>query len=497
MPSKGVDYYGYIDGNQKVAFSGPKVGSTLTVADNFKKNNLQIDSHNIPGPLDFVGRFAWVASDGYGTQFSTQSLDINSLTGNIAGGTMTTMMETPPVSAVDANGCVNTVCYGFYDSGPGWSGLTNQDQSYVYVTSGLQDWMASGVAYYNAYHTKDAGEFPFYKFVLPGAHDAGMNTMSTVSSVLYSPEGAAMVSAVAYAFPLLAAFTVAEAPYVLLNAAMTQKDGTTDMLNLGARYFDFRPGTMYKGITGFSGERFHQHAVVPGQSYVKFLEEVLTWLAAHKGEIVVVSCNTQGFGDDAMKPTVADLNGDYQTAVSNSGIGNIALGDKTSLGKTYNQLVKENRRLIFLNQINGETTKYDSYEGDLYATTDPNNVIKALAKMNTAGQAGFDYTVLQLQGTATGIPSVQKGGLFSLSKTASPLMSTKAKFDATTIPWVRQNAYANLQAPQPLVLLNDFVETATVEAAWCLTVDRWGWDSSEEAFEAGQAFRKVPEGQAA
>ena len=60
MPSKGVDYYSYISvPNATVAFSGPKVGSTTTAANNFQKNHLEIDSANIPGIFNYTGRYEW------------------------------------------------------------------------------------------------------------------------------------------------------------------------------------------------------------------------------------------------------------------------------------------------------------------------------------------------------------------------------------------------------------------------------------------------------
>jgi hypothetical protein len=464
--SKGVDYFIYADGNQSVTFSGPKVGSTLTRANNFSVNNLQIDSGNISGWFNYDGPFTWTALSGT-TQLATQTNVIDSLTGNLASGTMTVMLNTPSIIDPTTNSAIS---YGFYDSGPGTSGLTNQDQSYVYCTRVLTTWMGDLVKQY-----PQAGQNPFYQFALPGAHDSGMCTMNTVLEVLNGPEGTALVGALGLAFPPLAAVTRAEAPIIILNAAITQKDSITTMLNLGCRYFDFRPGTMYPAILGFSGVRYHQHAVIPGYPYIQFLQDVLSWLSQSPSEIVVVSCNTQGFASSAMNPTPSELQDDLQTAIQNTSVTSIVTGDASSLAQSYNSLIQSNTRLIFLNQIPGapEASKYDSYNSS-YATLSPSPILQALGNMNTAGQAGYTYTVLQLQGTATAVSKVEALGLVSSSQTASPLMSTKALFDASTLPWVLQNANNNLKARQPIVLLNDFIDNATIDTAITLTMQRMG-----------------------
>jgi len=91
--------------------------------------------------------------------------------------------------------------------------------------------------------------------------------------------------------------------------------------------------------------------------------------------------------------------------------------------------------------------------------------------MNTSGQEGDTYTVLQLQGTATSCVS-NLTGFVTTNQTSSPLMSTKAYFDSETLPWVLSNANDNLQADKLLVLLNDFIENATVDTAIALTLQR-------------------------
>jgi hypothetical protein len=208
MVSKGVDYYGYINQDQfSVAFSGPDVGSTLTNANNFTQQNLQIDSSNIPGGDNYTGKYQWTALAN-GTVASAYN-NISSLTGNIEGGTMTVMLQTPSLFTPES-----TVCYGFYDAGPGTSGLTNQDQSYVYFTDSMSNWMT----YLTTHYQGAAGSKPFYDCVLAGAHDAGMFTLDTVNQILASPEGAVFLAALIVALPIFGGIAAAEAPTAIPRA---------------------------------------------------------------------------------------------------------------------------------------------------------------------------------------------------------------------------------------------------------------------------------------
>lgn len=464
--SKGVDYFGFINNNglpgaATIAFSGPKVGGTVTAADSFAHNNLQVDSSNISGLTNFTGPFTFAVSIN-GAEIGNQTSLINSFTGNLEGGTMTVMLDTPPIVDAQTN---SVTAFGFYDAGAGGSGLTNQDQSWVYCTRAMARWMTDMVAA----HPSIADQ-PFRKFVLPGAHDAGMCTMDTVNRILSGPEGVVLQAAIAIALPTVAAaIALGLAPTIIMNAAMTQKDTVANMLALGCRYFDFRPGTMYPAILGVPG-RYHQHSVIPGMAYVDFLASLQTWLAQNPGEIVVVSCNTQGFESSPMNPSAADLVADWNSAIAISK-ASIGYTDQAALGQTYAELLSANTRVVFLNQIDGETTKYDSYT-DAYAALTPGPIIAALGAMNTAGQADATYTVLQLQGTASG--AISANGFLSSSQTASPLMSTKALFDSQTLPWVMQHGAANLQADKLVVLLNDFIENATADVAIGWTLQRMG-----------------------
>ncbi len=55
----------------------------------------------------------------------------------------------------------------------------------------------------------------------------------------------------------------------------------------------------------------------------------------------------------------------------------------------------------------------------------------------------------------------------------SPLMSTKAKFDISTLPWIQANALKNLTAKQNLIIMNDFIDGATTYTAYQLSQARF------------------------
>ncbi|HEY0018557.1 MAG TPA: hypothetical protein VGC13_19775 [Longimicrobium sp.] len=468
--SKGVDFYTFASGPAfGVQVTAPAITRDSGPAQNFTHQNLQIDSANIPGWFNYTGTLSWSAIRN-GATAGTGFEQINSFTGQTEGGTMSVMLNTP-----SSTGPGFALSYGFYDAGSGiGTPLTNQDQLYVYVSDNYATWMGDLV---NAY--PQAGDCPFHQFALPGAHDAGMCTMSTVQAILNSPFSQALLDALKVLSPVLGELVISLAPRAITNLAITQKDTVTTMLSLGTRYFDFRPGTLASQIAAFSpGVRYHQHAVIPGYPYVSFLQDVLVWLHAHPSEIVVVSANTQGFAEASMYPTPQQLDTDLAAAFTNTGLtGAIGIGDKTSLAKTVNELLQSNTRLIFLNQISSppETTKYDSYSDSLYATVTPGPILQALGQMNAADQAKYDYTVLQMQGTATNLGApVIVPSIATESNASSPLLSTKASFDIATNPWLQQNVSKNLSNSGLVVFLNDFVDNCMVSTAITVTKQRMG-----------------------
>ena len=469
---KGVDFYAYldVDGSFDSVFTQPAdwgnstISTPLSQPGVMQSGTLQIAEDDIDF-WDLTGEFDWNV-DQSGVTLASRYADISPSFGYLGSSNMGDMLATPSLF-----GTGWAISYGFYDSGTGIFGLTNQDQSYIYATRDLSSWMGGLATSLGAAFTTQ----PFAVLVLPGAHDSGM----------FDPTAAAQLTQVA-AFLALLAPNVGIAVVALemlsqsallrtvIDLAMTQKDNITTMLNLGVRYFDFRPGYCYGGL--LSGI-FHQHNFIPGYPYQSFLEDVLNWLTAHPTEIVVVSANFQGFFDLAtMAPTAAELGVVLTAAQQATGTSQtIVPGNKYDLVSSYASLIYTRKRLIFLNQIGAsdDTTKYDSYS-TAYQTADVNVILQAIGAMTVSGQANAncDYTVLQLQGTASAIG----GGIFTsiatMSDASSPLMSTKPGFDNQTYPWVRTNVPKNLSAGQLVVLLNDFADNALASAAIAITTQR-------------------------
>lgn len=89
MPSKGITVYSYISVDGYVVdFSVPKNSVRNTVADNFTSKDLEVESSNIEGLDNYTGRFQWTVLDPSGTEVGSKYNNINSLTGNLEGGTM-------------------------------------------------------------------------------------------------------------------------------------------------------------------------------------------------------------------------------------------------------------------------------------------------------------------------------------------------------------------------------------------------------------------------
>lgn len=184
-----------------------------------------------------------------------------------------------------------------------------------------------------------------------------------------------------------------------------------------------------------------------------------------------------------MKPNADYLMRLVSDAQSATNTLNISIGNKTDLSVMIKQLLNENKRLIFLNQIEAnsnthkyEACKYDSYN-DNYATTNVKKILTVLNQMRFYPPEGQDYTVLQLQGTATAdviacsTSVLDAIGPFS-SDAMSPLMSTKAAFDYSTYPWIINNVPEKFSPNTLLVFLNDFVDNALVKHSIDITLKR-------------------------
>lgn len=477
MSTKGIDYYVFLD-NENFATTFYASGSNSVTCRDYHpmcKGSFQI---NI---LNNIGSFSWEVTHKEQVLIK-RFAEINRLLGNLLHSDLSNMMATQSIITSEyALSC------GFYDCGTRSIEfhLANHDRSYVYITKNYSEWMKDLAS-------KDP-EFldrPLNVLALPGAHDAGMFEISNFKLLLKNENFSNKLHS-HLTDPLMhESMNFSDITdyleRIVINLACTQKDDIYTMLDLGIRYFDFRPGYCYgplKNITEFKNKILHQHAFVPGYPYYDFLCDILKWLAAHPAEIVVVSLNFQDFEEFSMKPSIDDLIGLVSAAQSDTNTLNIAIGDKTDLSVIIRQLLDKNKRLIFLNQIeaNSDAQKCDSYNESLYATTDVMNILTALDKMPSHPLNGEVYTVLQLQGTPTadtGACSTSILDAISLgsSDAMSPLMSTKAEFDHSIYPWLVDNVPDNFSSNSLLVFINDFVDNALVKHAIDITrkrIDLW------------------------
>lgn len=480
MPSKGIECYGFVQGtNRKIVFSKPINDGDDTffappVADGaeIELTKMQMDSADI-GYNEKSGRYRCRAYEGTDMLFHVFA-EIDPYTGNMDATDLGNFLACPSITNTESGYAIS---YGFYDASSGATLFYNQDQSYMYFTDDVSQWMGRLLKDHS-----ELNDVPFSVFALPGAHDAGMLTDVNAARFLNSPQFDLLVVAITDVLgtlsPVLAIMAIAYKEIVaqntINNLSITQKDTITTMLNLGVRYFDFRPGKVFKNV--FPGI-YHQHSFVPGYEYESFVSDVVTWLDGHPKEIVVVCLGNSGF---ASKPEMSVAFYDLKKTILStilSAKSKLQVGDKTDFNNTIGNIIDTHRRLILITQL--DTTKddaihnapkYDSYNENLYSTTEAFNIITALNAMQTqpppvsSNQTPMAYTVLQLQGTATGTKPGVAASLLDFSEATSPLMGTKAKFDAQTYPWLRENA-GKFSPDYPLVFLNDFVDNAlTVHA---------------------------------
>ena len=472
MLTKGIDYYAFLDiDNFGVTFSASGLAPvSYSAHSSMRKGNFQL----------VRGKFEWRAAKG-NEVLNKGFAEINYLTGNLLRSNLNNMMFTQ--SIVTPN---YVLSYGFYDCGMRADGscLTNQDQAYVYLTGNYSEWMKD--------LAKEQPEFldrPLNVLALPGAHNSGTFETANFKQLLKNDEFSKKVRSDLKSSldkkpkNIITNYAISNSlERVVINLACTQKDNISTMLDLGIRYFDFRPGYCYggfKNLPRFRNEIFHQRGFIPGYSFYNFLCDVFRWLAAHPTEIVVVNLNFQGFEEASMKPGNADLMALVLAAQLNTNTRDISIGSKDDLNVKIRLLLNENKRLIFLNQVNAasDAQKYDSYDERIYATIRVKNILSALDRMQSHPPKGEAYTVLQLQGTPTAdlmacSTSILDATSLGSSDAMSPLMSTKAIFDNSIYPWLANNVPKKFSPNSLLVFINDFIDNALVKHAIDITRKR-------------------------
>jgi hypothetical protein len=259
-------------------------------------------------------------------------------------------------------------------------------------------------------------------------------------------------------------------PNIIYGVAITQKDTITTMLQLGARYFEFRPAELYPvfhNLTPVENKAYFQHACIPGLAFDDFLKEQVAFLDSHQDEIVVVHIRDDNIVKACVKPTPEELKGHFDTACGTSTSG-IHWGGRECFATPIDELRSSGRRLIVV--VAAE--KYDSWTAEAYATLHSGPIIERFESMTTEGQNDTDLTILQCQATSQSIKEVLIYSVLASNAATSCLSSTKAMIDHETLPWISKNVVDRLQAERLVVIMNDWIDAATTETSIDLSRQR-------------------------
>ncbi|KAI5476591.1 hypothetical protein MNV49_007478 [Pseudohyphozyma bogoriensis] len=376
-----------------------------------------------------------------------------------------------------------TINLGFFDSGMGRS-----KQAYVYVSHRHTHFLADLID-----ENPRVLEAPFEQLALAGSHDAGI-LIEFLSRGKVDDD----VKKLALAFPFLKFVLDILKPFkvtpnrILENMANTQKDLIKDQLEMGVRFFDFRPGyCIYDCLVGVSGDLHHQHAIVNGVQYISFLCDILNFLADNPKEIVFFEIKNDGFvllediADSqttkkaavSMVPTIEKLASVLDSARASShsqAARDIVVGTPADLSRSVGDLISSNTRLIIADRVHysegteGAWERADSYTHEAYDTDDPSTVLVQLeatyqdACYRAVKKEGPRSTIYQCQATPTAKIWADVGASLTYSDASSLLVWSKSKMDRVTYPWIAANTFLE---PGNVIFLNDFVDGALVEHA--------------------------------
>lgn len=464
MPSKGIDVYSYISASDcTVEFSVP--GTTLSndSSRNFATQHLEVEHDKLPSELSFVGRFSWSVRVN-GEEVTAGYNDINTLTGNLAGGDMReSALQQSRI--FEDQGII--VSYGFYDAGHGEAGLTSHDQCYVTVVplnthSGWMNQLATPGS--------EAAQKPFSRYVLAAPHDDGMNSMQSVEAVLHGRTEAIVqelekhIPAITWLAEHMSHTVMAHMlPNIIYCVAITQKDPIPTLLALGARYFEFRPADLMPAFQDapevMRGKPHFQHACIPGLAFEEFLSDLCTFLDNNPGEIVVNHIRWDNVISECKRPTEEEMKKMYDEACAKARSSKLNWGGRECFSMSIDDLRESGTRIVLV----VEAEKYDSWTADAYRTLHADSILERFESMNTEGQMETDITILQCQATSQSIKEVLVYSVLASNADTSCLTSTKAALDMQTLPWIRDNALDRLKAEKTLVLMNDFLDGATTD----------------------------------
>jgi hypothetical protein len=470
MPSKGIQAYCYICvPGVEVVFSVP--GRDVTRGDQSQVtiDHLEVDSSAIHGGFNFDGQFKFTVRRN-GADLTSQWVEVNAMTGKVSKGTMHSMFDQTSFVADDI-----IVTHLFYVSGHGEAGLPNAHQCLVTVAPNRSNWQGEVAA-----PGTPAAQAPFRRFVLPAAHDIGMNSMETPDLVVQKA-GAPFINLLkvsSNAFSKLADHATegvvsAIAPNIIAGLAVTQKDALATVLAIGARYFEFRPAYLHQELRSrnvLPDELYFTHGPIPGMRYAAFLQGVVAFLAAHPSEIVVVQLRWDGVPAQCAHPDDGTLDGLVRDALAPTN-GSVNVGNIDDMRNLSTEdLRNQAKRLIIFQNAD----VYSSYTDAGNATLNGDSIVAEYEQFSTDEQNKHQLTNVQCQATATNIKDVVIYSAVAAGASNSCLMATKPVCDSKTLPWIRNNLLGKLQGDQLMLVMNDFFDGCTADVCVDLSRRRLG-----------------------
>jgi hypothetical protein len=434
-------------------------------------DHLEVDKANISGTFNYSGIFRCRVTEN-GNEIMNKWVQINTLTGNMEQGNMKDMDDQTSILSNNIY-----IAYSFWDS-PEYknsAGLTNWNQFYVTVSPNYSNWMSIVAPFNSTNETK-----PFTRFVLPAAHDIGMNSMQNVDACIQNTptQFLKLLTSLVGAFQLAAGsvgktITAGLAPNIIQGLAITQKDSLNTILNIGARYFEFRPAhipDLIRPLKPIPDKLYFMHGPIPGMGYDEFLAGVISFLVKNPGEIIVVQLRWDGVPKECAIPSADELSQYVNHALSDAGEA-IKVGTLNDMNQlSIAALRKQQKRLILLQDVNS----YSTYTDQGNATLTGDSIIGEFEQLATSNQSGKAFTNIQCQATATNLTQVVVFSSLTANTTNSCLLCTKAVCDNKTMPWIRDNALAKLTAEQLIVIMDDFVDGGMCDLGRGLSVQRLG-----------------------
>ena len=312
-------------------------------------------------------------------------------------------------------------------------------------------------------------DLPFSKFVLAAPHDNGINGMQSADAVLSALDKDA-VGELRYVVPSLHWFShvpdeslVHMLPNLVYGVSITQKKQIPIMLGLGARYFEFRPAELmllFQKISKLPNRLYFTNSVISGVPFEEFLEDQVEFLDQYPTEICVIHIRFDNTIPECKKPTDEEIDELLNYACAKAQGQPLAWAPRHEcFTKPISALCEVGQRLLVVRVAE----KYDSWTAEAYATLKADPILDRFESMNTEGQESTDLTILQCQATSQSIKEVLLYSVMSTNAATSCLTSTKGALDMLTLPWIRKNALDRLQADRLLVILNDFIDGASIE----------------------------------